>query len=104
LAAGVPRLATLPATTGSLVRLDASILTDQTSATMCGAGANQFDPDLLRIRKITVLLRVQASDPSMRGPAGTFFRKAGVGSGPGGWIPDYEMKFDINPRNLNLVR
>jgi hypothetical protein len=103
MAGGVPRLATLAATTGSLVRLESSILTDQLPA-MCGAGANQFDPDLLRIRKITVLLRVQASDPSMRGPAGTFFRNAGAGAGPGGWIPDYEMKFEITPRNLNLVR
>ncbi|MBI2220808.1 MAG: hypothetical protein HYU53_06330 [Acidobacteria bacterium] len=103
MSAGVPRLATLAATTGSLVRLSSSILTDGAPA-WCGTGTNQFDPDLFRVRKVSVLLRVQASDSSMRGPAGTFFRRAGAGAGPGGWIPDYEVKFDVTPRNLNLGR
>jgi hypothetical protein len=101
---GNPRLATLTAQTGSLVQLPSGILTDGLPA-WCGAGINnRFDPDLLRIRKITVLVRVQASDPSMRGTDPRFFRKPGLGSGPGGWIPDYEMRFEVTPRNLNLVR
>jgi hypothetical protein len=105
MAAGVPRLATLAATTGSLVRLNPSIFTDK-APDMCGAdgSTNQFDPDLLRIRKVTVLLRVQASDPTMRGTDARFFRKPGVGAGADGWMPDYEIRFEVSPRNLNLVR
>ena len=107
MAGTTPLLATLPATTGSLVRLQSSILTD---GPWCptSTSPNRFDADLLRVRKVSVLVRVQASDPSMRGPAGTFFKKAGdvsgIGAGPGGWIPDYEMKFEVVPRNLNLGR
>jgi hypothetical protein len=98
-----PRLPTLTAQTGSLVKLNSGILTDGQPA-WCGAGTNQFDPDLLRIRKISVLIRVQASDASMRGTDARFFKKPGLGKGPGGWIPDYEMRFEVTPRNLNLMR
>lgn len=100
---GTPRLATLTADTGSLVQLPSDLFTDKAPA-MCGAGTNQFDPDLLRIRKVNVVLRVQASDPSMRGTDTRFFARPGTGVGPGGWIPDYEVRYEISPRNLNLVR
>src|SRR4029450_10327469 len=41
---------------GSLAPLPAGILTD---GPMCGGGTNQFDADLLRIRKVRVTMRMQ---------------------------------------------
>jgi type II secretory pathway pseudopilin PulG len=103
-AGGNPRLATLAAQTGSLVHLDPAIFRDGQPA-WCGAGTNAFDPDLLRIRKVTVTVRVQAGDPSMRGRDTRFFTRPGSASmAPGGWVPDYETTFEVTPRNLNLVR
>lgn len=103
-ASGDARLPTLPSTTGSLVHLDPAIFKDGQPA-WCGGGSNAFDPDLLRIRKVTVTVRVQASDPSMRGPDPALFRRPGTaGQAPGGWVPDYETTFEVTPRNLNLVR
>jgi hypothetical protein len=102
-ASGNPRGAVLSAQTGSLVRLQGTLLTDGLPD-WCGAGTNQFDPDLLRIRKVNVLVRVQASNSTMRGTDTRFFRKPGLGVGAGGWIPDYEVRFEVTPRNLNLVR
>lgn len=112
-AAGNTRLPVLPANTGSLVELDPAILRDGLPA-WCGAGSNQFDPDLFRIRKIQLRLRVQASDPSMRPTASvlasdsrlrTLFAEPGSGgAGVGGYVPDYEVRLEITPRNLNLAR
>ena len=103
-ASGNPRLPTLPSTTGSLVHLDPASFQDG-RPDWCGGGSNAFDPDLLRIRKVTVTVRVQASDPSMRGPDTALFRRPGTaGQAPGGWVPDYETTFEVTPRNLNLVR
>ncbi|MGE5815865.1 MAG: PilW family protein [Acidobacteriota bacterium] len=101
---GNPRLPTLAAETGSLVHLDRAILTDG-RPDWCGAGTNAFDPDLLRIRKVTITLRVQASDPALRGTDTRFFARPGKASlTPGGWVPDYETTFEVTPRNMNLVR
>jgi hypothetical protein len=55
---------------GSLARLPLSLFTD---GPWCGAGANQFDVDLLRITRIRVTLRF------LRGPV---------------------VRFDVAPRNL----
>ena len=101
---GSPRLPVLASTTGSLVHLDPAIFRDGQPA-WCGSGTNAFDPDLLRIRKVTVTVRVQASDPTMRGPDPALFRRPGTaGQAPGGWVPDYETTFEVTPRNMNLVR
>jgi hypothetical protein len=107
--AGDPKLPVLTVGTGalseagSLVELDPAIFKDQLPG-LCGAGTNAFDPDLYRIRKIGVRIRVQAGDPSLRGTDARFFARPGAGRGPGGWVPDYELAFDVTPRNLNLVR
>jgi hypothetical protein len=103
-ASGNPKLAVLPRTSGSLVELDPAILVDGLPQ-WCGAGTNQFDPDLYRIRKVRVRLRTQAGDPSLRGADTRFFARPGVGRGSvGGFVPDYELQFEVTPRNLNLVR
>ena len=68
------------------------------------AAPGRYDADLLRIRKVRVTLRVQAANPSLRGPAGTLFTRGGTSRGAERFIPDHEIKFDVLARNLNLGR
>jgi hypothetical protein len=91
----------LPATDGSLAELTAAQLTD---GPMCGTGDNQFDADLLRIRKVRVTTRVQAASPALRGTNTGLFMKPGTAQGGERYVPDYRLSFDISPRNLNLTR
>jgi hypothetical protein len=97
-----PRLPVLEGT-GSLVALDPAIFQDGQPA-MCGLGSNQFDPDLLRIRKVRVTIRVQTGDAGLRGSDPGLFRRPGQVVGTAAFVPDYELQLDITPRNMNLVR
>jgi hypothetical protein len=94
-------LPTLAPTDGSLAILDAALLSD---GPYCGTGSNQFDADLLRVRKVKVTLRMQAASAAFRGTDPALFLKPG--SAPGGErvIPDYNVSFEVTPRNLNLAR
>ncbi len=94
-------LPVLSATDGSLAELTAEQLTD---GPMCGTGDNQYDADLLRIRKIRVTMRVQAATASLRGRDTTLFMNPGTAKGGERYVPDYQLSFDISPRNLNLTR
>jgi Prokaryotic N-terminal methylation motif len=94
-------LPVLPATDGSLAELTAEQLTD---GPMCGTGDNQYDADLLRIRKIRVTMRVQVATASLRGRDTTLFMNPGTAKGGERYVPDYQLSFDISPRNLNLTR
>jgi hypothetical protein len=94
-------LPTLAATDGSLSELTAAQLTD---GPMCGTGDNQFDVDLLRIRKVRVTMRVQAAKASLRGRDAALFMNPGTAAGGDRYVPDYRLSFDISPRNLNLTR
>jgi hypothetical protein len=104
--AGNPKLAVLPSNSESLVELDPAILTDGGTGVVnwCGANANVFDPDLYRIRKVRVALRVQVGPESMRGSSTFLFRNPGTATVGDRYVPDYEMVFDVTPRNLNLAR
>jgi len=93
---------------GSLAPLPLALFRD---GPWCADPANptssSYDADLLRIRKVRVTLRVQASSDTMRGgnPVGrTLFVKPGIASRPEEYIPDQEIRFEIAPRNLNLGR
>lgn len=100
---------------GSLAVLTGAQLTD---GPWCGSGNNQFDADLLRVRKVRVTYRVQAANSSLRGKdlggAATgscngagytgLFMCPGTAAGGERYIPDYSVAFDVTPRNLNLVR
>jgi hypothetical protein len=88
---------------GSLVEIDPQIFRQ---GDLCGDpdSTNAFDADLYRIRKIGVRLRVQASDPTLRGSDTRFFARPGVGRTADGFVPDYELRFEVSPRNLNLMR
>jgi len=95
--AGMP---TLVPEDGSLATLTQAMLTD---GPYCGSGSNQFDADLLRVRKVRVRLRVQAAMQSLRG-TGALFINPGTAVGGERYVPDYRVAFDVSPRNLNLAR
>jgi hypothetical protein len=100
-----PRLDTLGAG-GSLVLLTAAQLTD---GPWCpdATNPNRFDADLFRIRKIRVTLRLQTGNASLRGAllAGTDAIWVNPGAAKGNrQVPDQQIKFDVSPRNLNLIR
>lgn len=99
----VPRLATLGGGGISQVELTDADFADGPWCPDAGK-PNRFDADLLRVRRVRVTLRVQAALASMRGPAGTLFRKGGTAKAWDRFIPDQEIGFDIAPRNLNLGR
>jgi prepilin-type N-terminal cleavage/methylation domain-containing protein len=65
---------------------------------------NRFDADLLRIRRVRFMLRVETALVSLRGPAGRLFTNAGSARAGGRYVPDLEIQFDVTPRNLNLSR
>lgn len=92
----------LPTTDGSLAALPLGMFQD---GPWCGslAGSNAFDADLLRVRKIRVTLRVQVGNPSLRG-TGPRFVNPGTATGGIREVADYEVAFDVTPRNLNLAR
>jgi hypothetical protein len=100
-ASGDPVLPTLAVTEGGLARLTQAMLTD---GPWCGGGDNRFDADLLRIRKVRVMLRMQTASAALRGASTTLFRNPGSAQLGEKLVPDYEVSFDVSPRNLNLTR
>jgi prepilin-type N-terminal cleavage/methylation domain-containing protein len=96
----VPGLATLTPQGGSLAPLPLSMLKD---GPWCGSGGNQYDADLLRIKKIRITVRVQASQAAMRG-TGADFSVSGTSQSALRALPDYTLTFDVSPRNMNLGR
>ena len=67
----------------------------------CGAGTNVFDADLLRVRRIRVTLRVQATPGSLRG-TGASFASPGTSRSARRYVPDMVMTFDVAPPNMVL--
>jgi len=99
----VPRLDWLGAANAGLVKLTQAQLTD---GPWCpdATAAGRYDADLLRIRDVKVVLRVQASSPQFRGAQGLFFTRGGTAKTGERYLPDQEIKFDVVPRNLSLGR
>lgn len=58
-----------------------------------------FDADLLRVRRVRVVLRVEAALAAMRGAAGTFFTREGASTSAARYLPDHELQFDVALRN-----
>jgi prepilin-type N-terminal cleavage/methylation domain-containing protein len=103
-AAGNPKLPTLPSGGQSLIELTPAMLTD---GPVCGLAPNQFDADLYRVKKVAVRLRMQAGPAELRGrnTAGwTLFQNPGRSSSVYRNVPDFEMSYEVAPRNLNLAR
>jgi hypothetical protein len=102
---GVPVLPSLPADDGDQVELTEALLTD---GPWCGgtgggggsAGAAAFDADLYRLRRVRVMLRVQASAAWARGREPNLFLRPGTGTALKFLVPDYVITFDVSPRNL----
>jgi hypothetical protein len=97
-------LPTLAADEGSLARLTPAMLSDATNAELCGSGSSQYDPDLLRVRKVKVTLRVQVAAASLRGANALLFSNPGVALESDRQVADYIVAFEVTPRNLNLTR
>jgi len=98
----VPRLATLSDSVSD-VKLDAAILSD---GPWCPDAASlvRYDADLLRVRRVRVTMRFEAGSPSFRGRASALFLRPGTAPANERLIPDFETRFDVTPRNLNLSR
>ena len=76
-----------------------------TDGRMCGGGDNQFDADLLRVRKVRVThARAGGDPPACAARTPTLFRNPGTARGGERYVPDYQMSFEVSPRNLNLTR
>jgi hypothetical protein len=93
-------LTTLTPQGGSLATLPLSMLND---GPWCGNGNNAFDVDLLRIRKVRLTVRVQASQAALRG-IGAEYVVAGTSDSAVRTLPDYTLRFEVSPRNMNLGR
>ena len=63
----------------------------------------RFDADLLRVRMVTVALRLQVGPATMRGPAGPRFRIAGQGRNSARLVPDEQVRFHVAPPNLRAA-
>ncbi|MFN8060725.1 MAG: prepilin-type N-terminal cleavage/methylation domain-containing protein [Vicinamibacterales bacterium] len=100
-AQGTPRLPALNAPSGSLVALPRSLLVD---GPLCGSQTSGFDADLYRVRKVAVRLRVEAASSSLRGHDARLFLRPGTASSGSSFVPDFELTFDVTPRNLNFAR
>lgn len=90
----------LAPTDGSLAILTTAMLTD---GPYCGGGTNEFDVDLLRIRKIRATMRMQVASASLRGGRDLAGNLRTV-SAAERYVPDYIVTFEVTPRNLNLSR
>jgi hypothetical protein len=66
--------------------------------------AHRYDADLLRIRRVSVMLRLEAALSALRGPAGPLFSHGGTARAASRWVPDQEIRFDVSPKNLNTGR
>jgi len=93
-------MSTLTPQGGSLAVLPLSMLND---GPWCGNGNNRFDADLLRIKKVRMTLRVQASQAALRG-TGAEYVVAGTSESAYRTLPDYTVRFEVSPRNMNLGR
>jgi prepilin-type N-terminal cleavage/methylation domain-containing protein len=99
----VSRLAALGAGSPGLVPLGAAELTD---GPWCpdAASPTRYDADLLRVRAVSVTVRVEAAAGTLRGAGGSLFVRPGQSPGPPRWLPDRELRFTITPRNQNVFR
>lgn len=96
-----PRLSVL-ATDRRLIRLSPADLTD---GPWCPdhAAPNRFDADLLRVRAIGIWIRVESVAEAFRG-IGPLFVRPGRARDARLLVPDQEVRVEISPPNLNLVR
>lgn len=93
-------LQTLATQGGSLAELPLTMLND---GPWCGNGNNRFDVDLMRVRKVRITIRVEASQDALRA-SGADFANSGFSSSALRMLSDYTVRFEVTPRNMNLGR
>ena len=93
-----PRLPSL-GSPGQTVPLPPSALTDGPWCPDRGDDQD-YDADLLRVRRLDLRIRVEVASAQLRGPAGPLYRRPGHGSRSGAWVPDGEIRVTVAPRNL----
>ncbi len=76
--------------------MDPSLLSDGPS---CGQSPFQFDADLLRIRRVSFTVRVEAESSEFRG-RGTGFRTPGLSRASARTVPDVQVTVDVAPRSM----
>ena len=97
---GSPRPLAVLGSGDTLVSLPIAMLGD---GPWCGVGSSQFDADLLRVRLIRVVLRVEAASSTMRA-SGVGFARPGVTRRSATALVDYVVTVDVSPRNLDVGR
>ena len=95
--AGTPPVSLLTDWGGDAPKLlDASRLTDGPS---CGQPPYRFDADLLRIRRVSVAIRLEAESAEFRGRGGAFV-SAGLSRSSARNVVDLQTVIDVSPRNM----
>jgi hypothetical protein len=95
--AGFPPVSLLTNLGGDAPKLmDESLLSDGPS---CGRSPFQFDADLLRIRRVSFTVRVEAESSEFRA-RGTGFRSPGVSRASARNVPDLQITVDVAPRSM----
>lgn len=56
-------------------------------------------PDLARVERVDLRIRLEAPLAALRGPAGYFFRRAGTAVSAREWLPDAELRLTVALRN-----
>ncbi len=87
---------------GALTPMDAARLTDGPWHPD-SSSPDRYDVDLLAIRTVRVMLRVEAASNHLRGPAGPLFVRPGTASGTH-VVPDMEARFDVALRTPPVLR
>lgn len=95
----------LPSSDGSLAALPLAMLKD---GPFCGSGDTRYDVDLLRVRKVRIMLRMQVGSVALRGKnvpgQPQLWVNEGTSREAAKSVPDYTVTFEVAPRNLNLGR
>jgi hypothetical protein len=70
-----------------------------TDGPVCGAAPNQFDADLLRIRRVVLTVRLETESAEFRG-GGPAFSSPGFSRGGAKYVPDLQTTIEVTPRNM----
>jgi type II secretory pathway pseudopilin PulG len=70
-----------------------------TDGPVCGAAPNQFDADLLRIRRVVLTVRLETESAEFRG-SGSAFSSPGFSRGGAKYVPDLQTTIAVTPRNM----
>ena len=66
----------------------------------CGSGTEPFDADLLRIRSVRVIVRLQTGNSLYRGVDARWFRNPGAATAVARMVRDFVLDTSVTPRNL----